>query len=530
MAAYDFIKNTSQSKSIVGKDMVKNLAGAYVFKTDDFTALDRWLLTGSSSNSFYQGKEEMTSDNIKFLIAAAKTDAMKVAERILYASVHGVSVSTPIFALALLSTVDTAEAKHAFKIIFKSVIRTASHLYEFLEYNKNIRGFGKIIRTAVNSWFTNNTELEYQFLKYQSRSGWAHKDVLRKFHITPSNVAMNSLFKWAVKGWDNLDSTEKNSLNKIKWFEYIKANKDESSVIHAIKEGNLTWEMVIGNVKEITTPIWKELFIRMPITATIRYLATLTYNSVFKDVEMLDILEERLTNEEKLTKAKIHPISLVKALSVYMSGGEASTHSTLRYTPIPRVTDILNKAIETSFKTLSSTNKKILVSVDVSGSMWGGSLYGDLRPAQVAGLIALSFAKAEKNYLIGKFDTVYSPMNITKSTSFQQVIDKRSNIWPRDFGGTDASLAYKYALKNNEFYDAFISITDSESWAGGHPTLKLKEYRNKINKNAKAIYITLTPYGDKTTLVDPTDELSYDIGGFSDETIKIIQMILNGNF
>lgn len=530
MAAYDFVKNTSQKNPLIGKDMVKNLAGAYAFKADDFTALDRWLLTGSSTNAFYQKKEEMTADNIKILISAAKADAKKVASKILYASVHGISVSTPIFALAVLSSVDTTEAKKAFKEIFNSVIRTASHLYEFLEYNKNIRGFGKIIRSAVNSWFAEGGDLEYQFLKYQSRSGWAHKDVLRKFHITPSTDAMNSLFKWAVKGWDTLSPSEKDKLDKIKWFEYIKENKDEASVIFAIKEGNLTWEMVIGNVQNITTTIWKELFMCMPVTATIRYLATLTANGVFKDIAMLNILENRLTDESKLTKAKVHPLSLAKALSIYTSGGKASEHSKLRYTPIPRVIDILNKAIETSFKTINPTNKKILISVDVSGSMWGGSAYGSLAPAQVAGLIALSFAKSEKNYFVGKFDTIYSPMNITKSTSFQQVIDKKSGIWPKDFGGTDASLAYTYALKNKEVYDAFINITDNESWSGDHPVSALKNYRNKINKNAKAIYISLIPYGDRTSLVDTSDKNSYDIGGFSDETVKIIQMILEDRF
>ena len=221
MAAYDFVKNTSQKNPLIGKDMVKNFAGGYAFKADDFIALDRWLLTGSASNAFYQKKEEMTADNIKILISAAKIDAKKVAKKILYASIHGVSVSTPIFALAALSTVDTVEAKNAFKEIFKSVIRTASHLYEFLEYNKNIRGFGKIIRSAVSSWFADNSDLEYQFLKYQSRSGWAHKDVLRKFHITPSSASMNSLFKWAVKGWETLSEAEKDNLDKIKWFEYI---------------------------------------------------------------------------------------------------------------------------------------------------------------------------------------------------------------------------------------------------------------------------------------------------------------------
>ena len=54
MASYKKHTKTTKSvqKPIYGKDMVKNHAGGYSFKATDFEVLRRWLLTGSTKNSF----------------------------------------------------------------------------------------------------------------------------------------------------------------------------------------------------------------------------------------------------------------------------------------------------------------------------------------------------------------------------------------------------------------------------------------------------------------------------------------------
>ena len=528
MAAYTFVnKNIPQTKSIIGKNMVENLAGAMAFKAEDFNALDRWLLTGSSSNMFYQNKQDATDKNVDVLLRCITKDPIKVAERIIYASDHGISNSTPIFALALLSASTDMNAKIAFRNIFNKIIRTASHLYEFLEYVKSVRGFGKTIHKAVNNWIVSNKNLEYQFLKYQSRNGWEHRDVLRKFHVTPKDEYMNAIFHWAVKGYNEKD---KEILKIIPYFETIKQNQDETSVINAIRDGKLSWEMVVGNCQKMTTKIWQELFFNMPMTATIRYLATLTANDVLKNKDNLDILENRLLNDEMLIKARIHPIQFCKALSIYQTGGQGSEHSTLVYDPIRRVIDILNAGIEKASEHLEPTGKNIFISVDVSASMWYGhqKVYGNLMPGQIAGILALSVVKAEKNYTVGMFDNNFGLMNIDKGVSYGRIMDRENGIWPKHFGGTDASLPYKYAMDNKMEIDTFICLTDNESWAGYHPFIALKSYRKAVNNNAKAIYVSLMPYGDATTLVDPSDEQSYDIAGFSDQTVKLIQMIIQG--
>ena len=446
----------------------------------------------------------------------------------MYASDHGLSNSTPLLALAFLSASENMQAKKEFTNLFNKVVRTASQLYEFLEYVKGIRGFGKIIHKNVSNWITGNKNLEYQFLKYQSRNGWEHKDVLRKFHVTPKDEYMNAIFHWAVKGYDEKVS---NILKIVPYFEAVKQADSEKEVITAIRDGKLSWEMVVGNCQKMTTKIWEELFFTMPMTATIRYLATLTANGVLANKNNVDMLEGRLLNDEMLTRARIHPIQFCKALSIYQTGGEGSEHSKLTYEPVRRVIDILNAGIEKAGEHLEPTGKDIFISMDVSGSMWGGygvgSIYGNLVPAQIAGIIALSIVKAEKNYTVGMFDTQFKIAEIDKGLSFGRMMDRNNGIWPTRFGGTDASLAYEHAIKEKKIVDTFISITDNESWAGKrHPSVAFKDYQKKINNNAKAIYITLKPTGDRITLADPYSNQSFDIAGFSDQTVKLVQMIV----
>jgi len=233
-------------------------------------------------------------------------------------------------------------------------------------------------------------------------------------------------------------------------------------------------------------------------------------------------LEQRFS-PETLRKAYTHPIVLASALKVYEAGGTLGK-SSLRWNRIPRVEDILSQAINDSFDILEPTGKTFFYALDVSGSMGGGQV-GNLwmTPFEIEGIMALASIKSEKDYFVGGFNTNFEQIDsLRKSTSFK---DAR-HFWKGSFGGTDASSAYDYAIKNNTYADVFVFFTDSESWAGNkHPSQALAQYRNKINKNAKAIYVTLTSYGDHISLVDPKDILSYDIAGFSAETPKLIQMI-----
>jgi 60 kDa SS-A/Ro ribonucleoprotein len=104
------------------------------------------------------------------------------------------------------------------------------------------------------------------------------------------------------------------------------------------------------------------------------------------------------------------------------------------------------------------------------------------------------------------------------------VIEATSNI---NFGGTDCSLPMLAATHNNLDLDAFIVLTDSETWAGRvHPHQALNAYRSKFVSDAKLIVVGMT--ANKFTIADPNDAGSLDVVGYDTATPNVISDFIRG--
>ncbi|ACK67854.1 TROVE domain protein [Rippkaea orientalis PCC 8801] len=517
---------TPQTQPIPGREaeMIQGRSGGWMFDAGIWQMLRRCLLIGTAQSTYYAGKTELTEDFVKVVTDAVATDANRVASEILYASDgRAINNSAPLFALVLLSMGKTPAAKQAFKEIFPDVVRTGSHFYEWLNYTKSLRGFGKIVREVGKDWLSREDVqgLAYQLLKYQQRYSFSHRDVLRLFHVKPPTEDHNALFHWVIKGWEDLPETiPSTALAQVWWYEWLKRHQDQTH--RAIIEGRLTHEMV-APVGKMDKKAWQLLFNEMPIGAMLRNLGSLTELGVLRADETanLDRVASVLNNAERLRKGRIHPIDVLKALKTYQSGGKLG-RSQKTWQPVGRIVDILERAVELSFHTTEPTGKVFLHAVDVSGSMSCGVVQSvGLSCCEIATAMALVTAKAEKNYVIRGFSTAFKELGISRKDSFSSALRKASD---QNFGGTDASVAYNWAIKQQFKADIICFWTDSESWAGyHHPAKVLEEYRKKVNPNVKAVYITLAPY--QITLVDPKDPLSWDLGGFDPGTPRLIQLL-----
>lgn len=521
--------STPQTQPIPGREaeMIKGRSGGFMFDAGIWQMLRRCLLIGTAKSTYYAGKQELTEDFVAVVKQAVAENPGRAAEEILYASDgRAINNSAPILALVLLSMGETPEAKKAFGEIFPQVIRTGSHFYEWLNYTKSLRGFGKVVREAGKTWLSREDVkgLAYQLLKYQQRQGFTHRDALRLFHVNPPTENHRQLFEWVVKGWSDLPADiPSDALAQIWWYEWLKRNPTQTH--KAISQGRLTHEMA-APVGKMDKQAWQLLFQEMPIGAMLRNLGSLTQLEVLRADETANLqrVTAVLNNLEHLRKGRIHPIDVLKALKTYQSGG-ALGRSQKTWNPVPRIVDILEKAVEMSFEVVQPTGKVFMHAVDISGSM--GSLVADmgLTCCEIATAMALVTAKAEKNYAIRGFSTQFIDLGITAKDSFSSATAKASN---QNFGGTDASVAYDWMIQQKFKADVVCFWTDSESWANSykHPSQALKEYRKKVNPNVKAVYISLAPY--QITLVDPKDPLSWDFGGFDPGMPRIIQMLANG--
>ncbi len=520
---------TPQNQPLPGRqaEMTQGRSGGWMFKADIWQRLKRCLLIGTAQGAYYAGKHELTQEFVDVIQEAIKINPQRVAGEICYASDgRSINNSTPIFALVLLSMGETPEAKQAFIEIFPQVVRTGSHFYEWLNYTKAMRGFGKIIREAGKAWLSKEDVkgLAYQLLKYQQRQGFSSRDALRLFHVKPPTTEHDLLFNWVINGWDELPSgIPSEALKQIWWYEWLKRHPDKTH--KAISQGRLTHEMV-APVGKMDKQAWQLLFNEMPIGALLRNLGSLTELGVLTASERQNI--ERvalvLNNREYLKKGRIHPIDVLKALKTYQSGGHLGK-SKKTWTPVPRIVDILETAVELSFDVVEPTNKVFLHAVDISGSMsWSTVSSIGLTCCEIATVMALVTAKAEKHYVIRGFSTEFIDLGITAKDSFKTAMQKANN---KNFGGTDATVALNWMIRHNFKADIICFWTDNQTWVGSkHPCRALAEYRQKVNPKIKAVYVSLAAYN--ITLVDPNDENSWDIAGFDPGTPRLIQMLAKG--
>ena len=85
-----------------------------------------------------------------------------------------------------------------------------------------------------------------------------------------------------------------------------------------------------------------------------------------------------------------------------------------------------------------------------------------------------------------------------------------------------------WALKEKIKFDAFHVYTDSETWAGNiHPHQALKDYRNKMNPEAKLIVVGMT--ANEFTIADPSDAGMLDVVGFDTAAPNIMADFTRGN-
>lgn len=509
-------KNTPQTQPIPGRiDQVKNNAGGYVFEVSDSKKLERFLTIGSEGGTFYVGEDKLTQDNAKNIIQMIRNNGESVIDAIEnFADNNRAPKLDPlIFVLALATTYGNAEVKSKAYTLVSKVCRTATHLFTFIANIQELRGWSRGLRSGVAKWYTSKTvdQVAYQLVKYRQRNGWTHRDVLRLSHPKSTDEQKKMLFSYVVgKPFDGVLLTP---LPKV--FEAVQASKNIKDIVGFIKEYKLTWEMLPTEVLKEKV-IWEALLESMPLTAMIRNLGKMTSLGLFESKMSANTTRvvKALTNKEVLKKANVHPVNILNSMKVYAQGH--GDKGSLTWSPSGAIVDALQEAFELSYETVEPTGKKILVAVDVSGSMSTGVSKMALSAKEVAAALSLTMIKTEPNVDVIWFDTkVYKP-TIGKRTEYNTLVNHTPNG-----GGTDCSLAFMYAVsvKDQVKYDAIVVLTDNETWAGKRHTSQTLDDYKKINPNVKSICVgmTATDYG-----VIPTDYNTLHVAGFDAGIPKFI--------
>jgi len=529
---------TPQSQPIPGSTQVRNSGGGYSWAVDDWTRLDRFLILGAEGGTYYITERDLVKQNHDALIRCIKADGIRAVNRIVEISGAGRAPKNDptIFALALVVTHGDAQAKaHAFANLSK-VCRIGTHLFHFAEYVNALRGWGRGLRNAVGRWYISReaNDLAHQAVKYQQRDGWSHSDLLRLAHPKAPSVQHDAVFRWMLTGADSLGEREvkrkvrgKDRLAKyaavgelpklIKAFEQVKRATNVIQVVKLIDEFDLPREAIPTQwLNEVA--VWDALLANMPMTAMIRNLGKMTsIGLVHPFSEAAKLIVRKLSDETVLKRARIHPLAVLIAEKVYAQG--RGDKGSLTWKPVPRIIDALDEAFYATFQNVEPCGKPMLLALDVSGSMGGGSVAGScLTPREASAAMALVTAATEQEYHIMGFSSRFMPLNITPRMRLDDVVKRISKL---PFEATDCGLPMIWARENAVNVSAFITYTDSETWAGKiHPAQALRQYRSEFVNDAKAVVVGMTSNG--FTIADPNDRGMLDVVGFDTSAPAVI--------
>ena len=517
-------KITPQTEPIPGKPQVENSAGGYSFAVDDWARLDRFLILGSENGSFYASEKKLTAENAEAVIRCITTDGLRTIARIVEISEAGRAPKNEpaILALALASVHGDVPTRRAVSEALPRVCRIGTHLFHFAQYVDAMRGWGRGLRRAVANWYVNASaqDVAYQAVKYQQREGWSHRDLLRLSHPIAPSDDHNVVFNWITQGWPGIgDEPHPVKAAQVIWALERARTADKAEIIKLITDYRLPREVL--PTQWLSDPdVWATLLPHMGLTAMIRNLGNMSKIGLLSDGnrQTVDFVANSITSADQLRRARIHPVAVLAAMLTYKQGHGMRGKG--EWTPVTKVIDALDTAFYKAFGNVTPSGQRMLLALDVSGSMGGGQIAGvqGLSPRVGSAAMALVTAATEQDYRIMGFASQLVPINVSPRQRLDDVIKTVSAI---PMGGTDCALPMLWALENKVETDTFVVYTDSETWFGKiHPVQALTQYREKTGIPAKLVVVGMTSNG--FTIADPADAGMMDVVGFDTATPQVI--------
>ena len=354
-----------------------------------------------------------------------------------------------------------------------------------------------------------------------SSSSWSMRDAIRLAHPPAPTVGHSAIYNWLC----GRDRPDDGSVPEILDAHALAHNPDRGPAVLRARRGiadGLPREALPTEAMQ-DPDVWRDLLPGLGLTALLRNLSNLTASGVLAPgTAECARVAARLLNRVVLHLARVHPFAVLLAALVYRQGHGVRGSKT--WLPVPQVLSALEDAYDLAFANAEPTNRRMLVGIDISGSMTATCAGTPIRCALAARALAITLARMEPHAVVVTFDTaVQEVMPVTRRTGI-------ASIGLAHGGGTDLSAPVRWAMGQRTGeqmvptrwgvmvaytpdtqlsarlmeVDAFIIITDNETWAGRqHPAQALDQYRRTVNRQAQLVCCSLAATaGD---IVDPGD-------------------------
>jgi 60 kDa SS-A/Ro ribonucleoprotein len=516
---------TPQSLPIPGSTQVANSAGGYAWGVDDWTRLSRFLVLGSEGGSYYASEVKLTQENAHGVLRCIQADGLRTVREIVAVSDAGRAPRNDpaLFALAMCAAFGNDPTRRAALEALPKVARIGTHLFHFAEYVHGMRGWGRGLREGVARWYEGQdaAALANQVVKYRQRDGWSHRDLLRLAHPKTEDTVRNAIYHWVVDGWESVGAApHPDAVLRTLWaFERVQRSTDAVEITALVREYQLPIEAV--PTEKRGRAVWEAVLPHAGLTFLIRNLVNLSRVGILRkgSWDEVEAIRARLTDPAQLKRARIHPIQLLSALTVYRQG--TSARGGEPWEVAPQIVEALDQAFYLSFGNVEKAGGRWVLALDVSGSMSMGQVAGvpGLTPRTASAAMAMVTYKVEPQVEVVAFCDKMTPLSLARHQSLDAVLKATDNL---AFGGTDCSLPMRWALKNRVQADTFVVYTDNETWFGGvHPSQALRDYRQKTGIAAQLIVVGMVSNG--FTIADPNDTGMLDVVGFDTSAPEVMR-------
>ena len=400
---------------------------------------------------------------------------------------------------------DIAIRKYAFTHL-STVCTIPTHLFAFLSFNKS---WGELKKNSVRKWYTEKDPHKLAFLitKYQHRQGWRHKDVLALAHVKFTDLSdeQKVVFRYIKSGVIDGDGTIPQYFNL---FHQLKdATSSEQAVVcieeaHQSDGPNLVVEHVPNRLLNID--VWKAMLEFTGLKRLVSSLHLLTNMGLFTDDTYVRDVVSMLTDSERLSKSKLHPMSILVAWRTYSKGVSIKGKQT--WFPHADIASALETAFYMSFDHVEPTGLKLLYALDISGSMGMISTKVGLTCLEMMMCLVMVMLRVETDCKVVAFCHELIELDIGRDTSLNDLIHMCG-----PGGSTNCCLAFDDAKAKGEKYDGIVMWTDNDHNSRGNPKESIESYREALGTRTKAVVVGLD--GNNFDLLPHNDPLSLNLAG-----------------
>ncbi|KZC11497.1 60 kDa SS-A/Ro ribonucleoprotein [Dufourea novaeangliae] len=470
---------------------------------------------------------------------------------------------TLVFALAVCCRQMKSESlRHAAYAAVNKICALPQYFILFIKFTSKIskqkqldpsgsskHGWGQGLRKATNNWYLSKPPMELAkcVTRYKGRYGWKHKDIIKLSHPVPNNPGVEVVLKYVVHGLEEIekiygeDSPFTEIVQYIKNVEDFKHCTDEVRAAGLLEIHKLTLDHVPGHLLK-SKEVWNALIPSMNLKLLLTNLQRIHNLELLKPNSLtVSKVIDQITNEENITRDKVHPALVLVTIRDYENSGKSLTYEKrkikeqfIKSLPAPpkpnsKIIDALYKMLNLSFQHIQPTGLRYMVTIKMNKGMLETHTWrsGNVLGAEAGCMIALALLRSEENVTVATFKNVgVHIVKIDKTASFNQAMRK---LQQTPVGNVNLGKPMSWAAHHNNEYDVFINVVDQVFEKSDNSKESLQAYRLQLKlPNTKLINCAVC--SSSSYRKEKRDNSILTVNGFDASVPVIIQAFAKSLF